>query len=45
MVEVFVNDRHSLAARLPARQGSRLLTVRSEGIGASVRAARISTLE
>ena len=45
MVEVFVNDHHALAARLPARQGVCRLTVRSEGIGASVRAVRISPLE
>jgi sucrose-6-phosphate hydrolase SacC (GH32 family) len=45
IVEVFVNDRHCLVARLPTRQGDRRLTLRSEGTEASVRAVRISALD
>jgi hypothetical protein len=44
MVEVFVNNRYSLVARLPAREGARRLTVHSDGTGASVSMARIGTL-
>lgn len=44
MVEVFVNDRYSLVARLPAREGMCRLAVRGEGSGASVGDARVSTL-
>jgi sucrose-6-phosphate hydrolase SacC (GH32 family) len=44
IVEVFVNDRHSLVARLPAREGARRLTVRGEGAGASVGDARTGAI-
>jgi len=44
VVEVFVNDRYSLVARLPAREGERRLAVRGDGAGASVGAARVSAL-
>lgn len=44
MVEVFVDNRYALAARLPARRGLRSITVRSEGAGADARALRVSKL-
>jgi hypothetical protein len=44
MVEAFVDERHSLVARLPARPGPRRLTIRGDGKGAGVSAMRISAL-
>jgi len=45
MIEVFVNERYSLVARLPARRCARRLTMRSDGMGASVQTVRISALK
>jgi len=44
IVEVFVDDRYALAARLPARPGDRRLSVHGAGEGASVVSFRISPL-
>ena len=45
MVEVFVNGRHSLVARVPVRTTPRRLSMQSDGSGAKVSAMRISALK